>query len=170
MISLNLCDHQLFFKKCVFIQKEWEGGEGQREGEREKPKQALCFKCRARCRVPSHDCEIMIWAEIKSRTFNQLSQPSTLIINFYILLLHRIFFVNQVVTTNQKPVIDAQKKNNNEKGINYKTKENCQTIWEESNRVKNQRTTNVIKKNNTQNSSKYISINNYYKCSGAWVA
>ena len=52
------------------------GGWGDRQRERENPKQ-LQAEHKAPCEARSQDHKIMISAKIKSQTLNQLSHPST---------------------------------------------------------------------------------------------
>ena len=67
----------------MFIQLEREtvyiraGGGAEREREKENPKQTPHCQPRTQLKAQSHklNCEIMTWAEIKSRMFNQLSHP-----------------------------------------------------------------------------------------------
>ena len=53
-------------------EREREKGEGQKEREKENPEQALRS---VRLGAPSHDPEIMTWAQIKSWILNHLSHP-----------------------------------------------------------------------------------------------
>ena len=60
---------------CIYFFFERENMSGGAEGEGEKVKQTLCW---ARSPgAPSHDPEIMTWAEIKSQILNWLSHPGT---------------------------------------------------------------------------------------------
>ena len=70
----------LFLNYSLFIYFERERAtcssrEGQREGERENPRQALHCQHRSRCSAQSHYCEMMTCAEIKSWTLSWLSHP-----------------------------------------------------------------------------------------------
>ena len=65
----------------LFILEE---GEGQRESERENPKQ-IPFERRAQCGAWSHYLEIMTWAETKSWTLNRLSHPGPSYLFWYVI-------------------------------------------------------------------------------------
>ena len=66
--------NHLQFLKNVYLLRERErecsGEGGQRERERENPKLAPHCQCRAWHGTQSHNCEIVIGAEIKSWTLN----------------------------------------------------------------------------------------------------
>ena len=73
-------------------------------------------------------------------------------------------YMNFIVTTNQKPTIytHTQKKKTE---LKHNTKENCQTAKEEAKRIiKEQRRLQKQTENNEQTGSKYILINNHFKC------
>ena len=78
------CQGFFFFFKFIYVlwESEWVG-KG-RERERQNSKQALCCQRRAWLGAWTQEpwCEIMTWAEIKSRTPNWLSHPGALNICF----------------------------------------------------------------------------------------
>ena len=57
--------------------------------------------------------------------------------------MHRILYINPVLTTNQKPATDMQK--NKRKESKYITKESQQTTGEESRKTKGRTTQTTIK-------------------------
>ena len=66
--------HWINFLKMFILERERESthaSRGRVEGERIPS--SLHAQCGARCAAPSHDPEIMTWAETKSQTLNRLS-------------------------------------------------------------------------------------------------
>ena len=62
-----------FFFKLTYLLRTW-AGEGQKERERENPRQGP-VSTKPNVGLYLRNCEIMTWATIKSWTLNQLSHP-----------------------------------------------------------------------------------------------
>ena len=90
-----------------------------------------------------------MWKE-RNKEWVKFMQPSTIKMECY---MHKMLYINVMVTTNQKPVIDMEKIKRKES--KYITKESQQTMREESRRRKeHRRTTKTIIKQVI----KYLSI------------
>jgi len=70
-------------------------------------------------------------------------------------------YVNLMVTTKQKRIVNTQKKMR--MGSKHNTRESSQTTREERKRRKEQRETTTTARKQ-QNGSKYTPIGNYFKC------
>ena len=73
--------------------------------------------------------------------------------------LHRLLYINLMVTINQKPITDTEKIKRKE--YKHNTKESHQIKRKEDKRRRTENYKN--NQNNEQNGKKYIPINNYFK-------